>query len=94
MNSYIHCQWLQSSADEPIEIFSELDPQRNEVRKVEKFRGGRLGYASKVAATEGTSLGIIPVPPLVEINASPEFTAKDITAAQFEQQWTAATQKK
>lgn len=57
------CQWLQSAADEPIEIFSELDLQRNEVRKVEKFRGGKLGYASKNSATEGTSLGIIPVPP-------------------------------
>jgi hypothetical protein len=93
MRTYLYSQWVQSSASEPYEIYSELDELRNETRKVERYRDGRIGYASEKTATHGATLGLIPVPPLAEINASPEFKAKEISQAEFEMQWQAATHK-
>jgi hypothetical protein len=93
MRSYLYAQWVQSSANEPYEFYSELDERRNETRKVERYRDGSVGYASETAATHGASLGIIPVPPLGEINASPEFNAREISQGDFERQWEAATGK-
>jgi hypothetical protein len=93
MRSYLYAQWVQSSANEPYEIYSELDERRNETRKVERYRDGSIGYASEAAAIHGASLGIIPVPPLAEINASPEFNAREISRDEFEKQWEAATRK-
>jgi hypothetical protein len=93
MRSYLYAQWVQSSANEPYEIYSELDERRNETRKVERFSDGSVGYASETAATHGALLGLIPVPPLAEINASPEFNAREISQDDFEKQWEAAIRK-
>jgi hypothetical protein len=90
MRTYLYARWVQSSANEPYEFFSELDEFRNEIRKVERYRDGSVGYASPTVARHGASLGIVPVPPLAEINASPEFTANEISEAEFEKQWQAA----
>jgi hypothetical protein len=94
MRTYIYSQWVQASSSDPYEIYSELDEARNELRKIERYRDGRIGYASKTAATHDASLGIIPVPPISEINASPEFKAKEISQSEFENQWQAATGKR
>jgi hypothetical protein len=94
MTTYIYCKWVGSSAEEPDEIYSELDNSRNETRKIERYKNGKVAYASRDAAVNGASLGIIPVPTLAEINASPEFRARQITQAEFEQQWRSATGKR
>ena len=84
---YIDVQWLHQNGEYPIRLVSELDAQRYEIRKLEFFRNGAVGYASKLHATDGTDLGKLPVPPLAEINMSPEFNGATITAAVFESLW-------
>jgi hypothetical protein len=52
--TYIRVRWLHDAPDEPVDLWSELDCQRFETRKVEIFRDGRLGYASATEAAGGT----------------------------------------
>ena len=85
--NYIRILWRHSSPQEPVELFSELDGQRFEVRKVEVWADGRTGYASQHEEVGGTRLGELPVPSLSEIAADPQFEPHEMTAADFEQHW-------
>ena len=90
---YLAVEWKHNLLDMPIEIFSELDGRRMEVRKVEVFKGGHLGYASASRSKESTKLGIEAVPTLHEIASQAEFKPRQSTSQEFEKAWTAATQK-
>ncbi len=91
MNTYLYSKWLNNPADSPMEFYSELDPGRWEVRKVEVFRDGRSGYASTVKSTGNTRLAIVPIPPLADISSLAEFETRTITADEFEAVWRRAT---
>ncbi|WP_439893095.1 DUF6881 domain-containing protein (plasmid) [Ralstonia sp. 25C] len=84
---YIDVQWRHSSDADPTRLVSELDVQRMEIRKLEFFGDGRVGYASADHTSHGTALGLLPVPPLAEINADPQFVGVGITAAEFSALW-------
>lgn len=43
---YVRFRWLHAFPNEPDILQSELDVARNEIRKVEIFRGGQPGFAS------------------------------------------------
>jgi hypothetical protein len=88
---YIKVKWLHTNPDEPILLYSELDGDRWEVRKVEVFADGKIGIASATEATSSTRtmLGIAPVPPLDEIATDPEFQPVKITKDEFEEAWSA-----
>lgn len=86
-HSYIRVRWRHSSPDDPVDLWSELDADREEVRKVEIWPDGRVGYASNAGEVAGTRLGELPVPPLSEINLDPQFQAEAITKAHFETRW-------
>lgn len=90
MTSYVKVQWLHEFAEEPVELFSELDGDRYEVRKVEVYRDGRLDWADASRQTNSIGLGEAPVPDLEEINVQEEFRAKSITAAEFAAVWARA----
>ena len=90
---YILVNWRQESKDEPVLLYSELDDDRWEVRKVEVYRDGRCDYASSTEATGSTRLGEMPVPPLAEIAAAPEFDAEEISEHEFEEVWAKAYQQ-
>jgi hypothetical protein len=85
--SYLRVGWKHQHRDEPVLLYSELDAQHWEVRKVEVFRNGRFGYASRDEAHGGTRLGLVPVPPLEVIAADPDFDSAEITQDEFEQIW-------
>jgi hypothetical protein len=89
MTSYIRSTWRCAPADCPVEIFSELDGQRFETRKIEVFRDGRVGFASNNGTSQDTRLGIVPVPSLHEIRNQPEFEIEEITKEAFEAKWKA-----
>ena len=88
--TYFRCKWNQESPNFPIMLYSELDDLRWEVRKVEVYRDGRMGFADRERESGGSGLGLVPTPPLGEIAADPEFEPVEITALEFEHVWSEA----
>lgn len=84
---YLRVAWRHDFADEPTDLFSELNQASREIRKVERFRDGSSGWADGDSSGGPTRLGIEPVPPLDEINADPEFDGREIDRAEFEAAW-------
>lgn len=68
-------------------LFSEIDADGYEVRKVDEYRNGRLDLADAFTETGSTALGECVVPPLDEINQEPEFDGRSITNEEFEAVW-------
>jgi hypothetical protein len=89
-NSYIRVEWKHEYDDDPITLYSELDEERWEVRKVEMFRDGHVTWADAKGSIGTTQLGDQPVPAVAEIAANQEFVVKEISRAEFEAAWDAA----
>jgi hypothetical protein len=89
MKTYIRVRWLHEHPDEPIDLWSELDGERFETRKLEFFRDGTVSYADAVEHTADTQLGEAAVPSLRDLNSDPQFKAEEVTTAEFEQRWEA-----
>ena len=87
---YIKVLWKNSMIDEPIRVFSELDSENWETRKVEIYRDGSQGYADQTRECRSMGLGQIPFPPNEVIAAQPEFEIWDITREEFETEWQSA----
>lgn len=73
---YISVRWLHESAEEPIHLYSGLDDDSYDTRKVEIFRGGRVGLAGPDIRRGRSALGEEAVPGLEEI-ASSEFVPRE-----------------
>jgi hypothetical protein len=86
---YIKVRWIHCHPDYPVLLYSELDNDRWECRKVELFADGKIGFASRneAGASAGTRLGIEPVPTLDAIAAHSQFQPVEITKDEFEQVW-------
>jgi hypothetical protein len=84
---FIDVTWRHKTESDPIRLVSELDEQRYEKRKLEFFADGRVGFASSASSSEGTMLGVEPVPPLSEINSDVQFSGSNISSADFEALW-------
>lgn len=65
---YIKTIWEHSHIDEPVLIYSELNSERWETRKVEIYKDGTFGYADKYKEYNGSGLGLIPFESVEEIN--------------------------
>lgn len=52
--TYIKVFWKHSFLDEPVLMYSELDENRNEIRKIEIYRDGMMGYAWVEVSMNGT----------------------------------------
>jgi len=86
-NSYFACRWIHEHPDEPVDLYSELDEERWEVRKVYVFRDGHGEVAGPDGATGTTMLGEEPIPALEVIAADPQFEPRAITCDEFEAVW-------
>jgi hypothetical protein len=73
---YIKVKWLHSHPDEPVLLYSELDDNRWETRKVEVFADGSIGFASATEDTSSTNtkLSIVPIPTVEEIASDPPIS--------------------
>jgi hypothetical protein len=87
---YMKVEWKHSDPDDPVWLYSELDAERYEIRKVDVFRDGRLLYADPSASHEATRLSEAPIPSLAEIASNPQFEPVEITKDEFEDVWRAA----
>jgi hypothetical protein len=84
---YVRVGWKHQHASEPVILYSELDGNRFEVRKVEVFRNGACGYADPERTSGGTKLGLLAMPELSEIAKDPQFQPVEITREEFESVW-------
>lgn len=85
--TYLKVKWKHLFTDEPIWLYSELDTKRWELRKIEVFPDGTLGYACLHETTQSTRLSVEPIPPLSKIAADPQFEPAEITKEEFESIW-------
>jgi hypothetical protein len=85
---YIRVKWKHTNPDEPIWLFSELDPNGLELRKLECFRNGFCDFASTNDSTGTTKLSTQPLPELDKLAKDPEFEPTEISKEEFEDVWT------
>jgi hypothetical protein len=78
---------MHSNPNSPIWLYSELDDERFETRKVEIYADGHWGYASDTEEVNGTGLGLYAVPSLAEIASNPVFEPFEIGKEEFEDVW-------
>jgi hypothetical protein len=90
---YLKVHWEHQHPDQPHELYSEIS-EGYEVRKVEVFASGRMGFASSTDACGDSHLGESIVPTAKEISAHSEFQAHDISPDEFEEVWIQATSRR
>lgn len=84
---FLRCRWKRSHPDEPISLYSELDTDRREARRVKVFRDGTCGWADGSHEVGGTRLGEAPVSPIQQIAGHLEFSPAIITREEVEEIW-------
>ena len=90
---YVLVEWSHDLEDEPYEIYSELDEDRREVRKVEFFRGG-LCFSYGGDRGNFDALADVPFPEDLRVVGQNEgMTAKRITRAHFLEVWNQAQER-
>jgi hypothetical protein len=89
--NYLKVKWKHSFSDEPVLLYSELDDARWELRKVEVFPDGKMGYAAAGKDSGGTKLTKEPLPSLAQIAFDTQFEPVVISGAEFESVWDEAT---
>lgn len=84
--TYIKVSWNHDDPSYPVLLFSELDADRKEMRKVEVFMDGSLAWADS-SQSKGCELGEAAVPSIDEIGQDPQFTPMTIGREEFEIEW-------
>ena len=85
--TFIRVFWKHQLPSEPVEIYSELDSERWEMRKVEVFADGAMVWADGDRQFGATRLAVEPLPSSHEISKDPQFEVIDITGDEFERVW-------
>jgi hypothetical protein len=85
---YIRLKWNHTNPDEPVWIFSELDDEGKEIRKIECFRNGFCDIATASGSSGTAALMTMPLPDLKVLARDPEFIPVEISKDQFEEVWT------
>ena len=88
---YLKVRWLHEDPETPVLLFSELDEESWEVRKVEVFADGSADFADGNSETARTFLSLEPLPSIEEIARDQQFLPEIIGHAEFERAWEAAT---
>ncbi len=87
---YWKVHWLHDFDVEPVTLFSEIGEDGYEVRKIQRYRDGRLLKADSSHETGEIGLSEIPVGPIEAVAAQPEFSAFVISRDEFEDVWNRA----
>jgi hypothetical protein len=85
--TYLLVKWDHSSPDEPSVLYSEIDDQRMERRKIDIYPDGRWGFADDSEEAGGSGLGEAPMPSIEQLNADPDYEATQIDKDEFERLW-------
>jgi len=84
---YLRVRWRHDSPEDPVLLYSEVDDEGWEVRKVDEYIDGRRDLAGNGIETGSTFIAEDQTPSLEEINADPQFEAVEITPQEFEVVW-------
>lgn len=86
--NHILLEWFHTFQDEPCLIYSEIDDQRYEVRKIEIYKNGTIARYDEQMTDSLFRLADVRFPEnLDEINQYQEFCAKYISQEEFEKIW-------
>jgi len=83
---YIKVKWLHDFPEEPKLLYSEIDAERNEIRKVEIFKDGTMGYAAKNICFRSGLAGCA-MPTVSEIAEDGQFKPELISREEFLEIW-------
>ena len=85
---YILLNWFHNLEDEPYIIYSEIDNQRYETRKIEIYKNGTIRKCNEKMLNSQIELGDVAFPEnLDEINQDEQFHAQYISKEEFESMW-------
>ncbi|HEV7805727.1 MAG TPA: hypothetical protein VGO80_07915 [Solirubrobacteraceae bacterium] len=84
---YQRVMWHHDFADEPVLLYSEIDENGRERRKVDEYRDGRLDMCDEFECTGTTRLSLTAMPTLEQIASQSEFTPESISKDEFESVW-------
>ncbi|MTE21492.1 hypothetical protein F0L17_20725 [Streptomyces sp. TRM43335] len=84
---YWKVEWHHDYTEEPTVLYSEIGADRYETRKIQRYRDGRLLKADAEHETGDIGLGEIPLGPIEDVAAQPEFSAFLISRGEFEKLW-------
>jgi hypothetical protein len=91
IKTYLHTEWIHDNNEYPSHIYSELDEDRYETRKIDLWKDGRIAFAFDDIEYGDTFLGTQPMPLIEDINGidewGEEMKAHEITFKEFEQVW-------
>ncbi len=90
MPRYQVVRWRHDHLDEPVTIYSEVDDEGWELRKVEEYADGRLDLADHCIESGSTQLSERVIPSIEEITTQPAFTPGTIPKEEFERVWRTA----
>ncbi|WP_328516716.1 DUF6881 domain-containing protein [Ralstonia pseudosolanacearum] len=82
--------WIHQFPTEPVCIYSEMNSDHWETRKVEVYADGRMGFSDGTTSACESMLSTEPLPTLQEIAADPQFIPVEIGQEEFERIWSAA----
>jgi hypothetical protein len=84
---YLKVTWVHEFDDEPFLLYSELDKNRSEIRKIEIYKDGSFGIATTNFEFGGTMLSKEPIPSIEDIKEDSQFLPCIITEYEFEEIW-------
>jgi hypothetical protein len=84
---YLRVKWVHTKPDYPVVLYTEVDDDGWEKRKVDVFADGKRGFAPPDDERFGTRLSIEPLPSIEEIGRDPQFEPSWITMAEFDEVW-------
>jgi hypothetical protein len=84
---YLKVIWKHVLRDEPVVIYMELNNNRYEVRKIEVYRDGKVGYAYEHTEIGESALSEKPIPSIKQIAKDKQFAPNRISKNEFESMW-------
>src|SRR2546429_8879452 len=84
---YQRTEWRHENPNNPVDIYSELDEDRWEVRKVEVFADGRMWYSDGVDTVGRTGLSEVQLPPVGSEPPGSPLTTSVLDRDTFEEMW-------
>jgi hypothetical protein len=84
---YIKIRWNHSLNEDPVLLYSEIDENRFEVRKLWVYMDGSVGYANSTESFGDVELSYMPTPLLEKIAAHYEFEVLETSNEEFENVW-------